>query len=133
MTATAVDYARLLSETQPSVVHEERQNELYTQRLEELAAKKHPTRAERKLIELLTLLIEDFESKYHKIENATPVQTITELMAVQGLKQKDLVKAGVFESASVASEILSGKRDLTKEHIRRLSQHFHVSPMAFFE
>src|SRR5258708_6998082 len=123
MTATAVDYARLLFETQPSVVHGARQNELYTQRLEELASKKNPTPAERKLIELLTLLIEDFESKYYKIESATPVQTITELMASQGLKQKDLVKAGVFESASVASEVLSGKRDLTKEHIKRLSQH----------
>lgn len=133
MTATAVDYVRLLSETQPSVVHEEKQNELYTQRLKELTAKKHPTRAERKLIELLTLLIEDFEDRYHKVENATPVQIITELMSSQSLKQKDFVKAGVFESASVASEILNGKRDLTKEHIKRLSQYFHVSPMAFFE
>jgi HTH-type transcriptional regulator/antitoxin HigA len=132
MTATALNYARLLSETQPSVVHEEKQNGLYTRRLEELVSKKNPTLAERKLIELLTLLIEDFESKY-KIENVTPLQAITELIAAHGLKQKDLVKAGVFESASVASEILSSKRELTKEHIKRLSQYFHVSPMVFFD
>jgi hypothetical protein len=67
MTATARGYARLLFEMQPSVVQGEKQNELYTQRLEELTSKKRPTLAERKLIELLTLLIEDFESKHYKM------------------------------------------------------------------
>jgi HTH-type transcriptional regulator/antitoxin HigA len=67
MTARALDYAHLLSEMQPSVVHGEKQNELYTRRLEELVFKKHPTSAERKLIELLTLLIEDFESRHYSV------------------------------------------------------------------
>jgi antitoxin component HigA of HigAB toxin-antitoxin module len=30
------------------------------------------------------------------------------------------------------SEVLNGKRELTKEHIRRLSERFKVSPALFF-
>jgi len=39
---------------------------------------------------------------------------------------------GVFETASVISEVLSGKRELTKEHIKRLSVRFNVSPELLF-
>ena len=38
---------------------------------------------------------------------------------------------GVFETASVASEVLKGKRSLTTEHIRRLGKRFKVSPAMF--
>jgi len=46
------------------------------------------------------------------------------------LKQKDLV--GVFGTASIVSEVPSGKRQLNKDHIKRLSKRFHVSPEMFF-
>jgi len=51
-------------------------------------------------------------------------------MDQHGLKQKDLV--GAFGTPSVVSEVLSGKREMNKEHIRRLSERFHVSPEIFF-
>jgi HTH-type transcriptional regulator/antitoxin HigA len=51
-------------------------------------------------------------------------------MDQHGLKQKDLVD--VFGTASIVSEVLSGKRELNKEHIKRLSDRFHVSPELFF-
>jgi len=47
-----------------------------------------------------------------------------------GLKQKDL--CDVFGTASIVSEVLSGRRELDKEHIRRLSERFYVSPELFF-
>jgi HTH-type transcriptional regulator/antitoxin HigA len=37
----------------------------------------------------------------------------------------------VFETASVASEVLKGKRTLTTDHIRRLSKRFNISPAVF--
>ena len=52
-------------------------------------------------------------------------------MAANALKQKDLI--GVFETASVASEVLKGKRALTTGHIRRLSKRFNVSPAVFLQ
>jgi HTH-type transcriptional regulator/antitoxin HigA len=131
--SAARDYGTLLAETQPSVVHGERENKRFTDLLEQLAFKAEPNPAERKLVELLSLVIEDFEAKHYQIDDVTPVQVLTELMSAHSLKQKDLVDLGIFETASVVSEILSGKRDLTKDHIRRLSKHFNVSPAVFFE
>ena len=52
-----------LVETLPHVIHTERENERYTAVLESLLAKRNRTREESRLVELLTLLIEDFEKE----------------------------------------------------------------------
>jgi len=46
------------------------------------------------------------------------------------LRQVDLLD--VFGTASVVSEVLRGKRELSKAHITRLSGRFHLSPALFF-
>ena len=130
MNALAASYAALLSETRPEVIRDEKQNQAYVRRLEELTSKKSITRAEEKLIRLLAVLIEDFEAKYCPVADAAPVAIIRHLMQAHGLRQKDLLE--VFGTESIASEVLHGKRDLTKEHISRLSTRFGVSPAVFF-
>ena len=87
--------------------------------------------AERRMAELLTLLIEDFEEKHYALKAAGPLAVLNEVMQANNLKQKDLLY--VFGTPSIVSEILHGKRKLTTEHIRRLSRRFHVSPQVFFE
>jgi HTH-type transcriptional regulator / antitoxin HigA len=87
--------------------------------------------AERDLYDTLCVLVEDFEKKSYKIRAAAPLEVIKELMTANGLRQKDLV--GVFETASVASEVLKGKRALTTDHIRRLGKRFKVSPAVFLQ
>lgn len=51
-------------------------------------------------------------------------------MDQHGLRHKDLLD--VFGTPSIVSEVLSGRRELSKEHIRRLSGRFHLSPEIFF-
>jgi len=78
----------------------------------------------------LTLLIEDFEEKQYALPAAKPAGVLRFLLDQHDLKQKDLVE--IFGTPSIVSEILSGKRELTKDHIKRLSRRFHVSPEVFF-
>ena len=130
MSALANNYAALLREIMPEVIRDERQNQIYIRRLEVLANKKSLTRAEEKLMKLLLLLIEDFERKTDPVPDAPPVDVLRHLMEAQGLRQKDL--AEIFGTESIVSEVLHGKRELTKEHIRRLSARFGVSPAVFF-
>jgi HTH-type transcriptional regulator/antitoxin HigA len=80
--------------------------------------------------ELLLLLVQEFEARNYSLHTATPIEALRELMEANGLRQKDLV--GVFETASVASAVLNGRRELTKDHIKRLSEKFNVSPELFF-
>jgi len=132
MSATrAVDYPTLVSRIAPRVIRSEEVNKQYVALLEELDDRWESLQeAERELHELLVLLIEDYERRTYTLHAATPTETLAELMEANGLKQKDLV--GVFETASIVSEVLSGKRELTKGHIKRLSERFHVSPEVFF-
>ncbi|HZU43301.1 MAG TPA: hypothetical protein VE994_11555 [Terriglobales bacterium] len=98
--------------------------------LEDLASKPTVSQAEQQLIELLSVLIEDFEERrYQPKRPARPTEVLQELMAANGLKQKDLV--GVFGSPSIVSEVLHQKRGLTVEHIRKLARRFNVSPAVF--
>ena len=132
MSATAVrsEYAALLSSTLPSVIRSEAENERYVSLLEELDSKgSRMTTAERRMAELLTLLIEDFEEKHYALKASSPVEVLSELMEANNLKQKDLID--VFGTPSIVSEVLHGKRQLTTEHIRRLSRRFHISPEVF--
>ena len=126
-----LEYGRLLTKFSPKVIHTEKANEEYTEALYKLDQRNATlTRAEKELAELLTLLIEDFESKRYKLPRAKPVEILRFLMDQHRLKQKDLVD--VFGTRSIVSEVLSGKRKLNREHIQRLSERFHVSPEVFF-
>ena len=121
----------LLRRIPPKVIRTEEENEAYTEILYDLDRRsKSLTAAEKELAQLLTLLIEDFEEKQYQLPHATPLEVLQSLMDHHGLKQKDLVD--VFGTPSIVSEVLSGKRELNKDHIKRLSRRFHVSPELFF-
>ena len=123
------EYRSLISKTLPHVIRTEAENEHYIHVLEVLDAQPHLTPAQRELADLLTLLIEEFEERHYALKAASPTEHLAELMAAHGLKQKDLVD--IFGTPSIVSEVLSGKRHLTTEHIRRLSERFHVTPELF--
>lgn len=130
-TAANTEYRALLKKYGPKVIESERENEAYTQILYDLDRRSESlTPAEKEFAELLTLLIEDFEEKRYRLPHAGPLDVLAILMEEHGLKQKDL--ADVFGTPSIVSEVLSGKRDLNKDHIARLSKRFHVSPELFF-
>jgi HTH-type transcriptional regulator / antitoxin HigA len=122
-------YKKLVAKTPPKIVSTEEQNKEYIKVLESLLSRKM-TKEESDFADLLTLLIEDFEGKHYALPKASPIETIMFLMDQNGLKQKDLID--VFGTPSIVSEVLSGKRELNKDHIRRLSERFHVSPELFF-
>ncbi len=128
--ATPITYAELLSSASPAVIRNEAENERSIRLLEELDGKSNrATTAERRMAELLTLLIEAFEERRYALKRATPIEALTELMDANGLKQKDLLD--IFGTPSIVSEVLKGKRNLTVSHIRELSQRFDVSPELF--
>lgn len=125
------EYSALLTKFPPKVIRTEKENQHYTEILYDLDQRsKTLTSAEKELAALLTLLIENFEEKQYQLPRSSPLDVLQLLMDQHGLKQKDLVD--VFGSPSIVSEVLSRKRELNKDHIKRLSARFHVSPELFF-
>jgi HTH-type transcriptional regulator/antitoxin HigA len=78
-------------------------------------------------MELLTLLVETYEEKYFVIHAASPKDVSKLKQTIFG--KKDL--ALLLGSESIVSEVLSGKRELNKHHIEKLSKRFGVSPEVF--
>jgi HTH-type transcriptional regulator/antitoxin HigA len=130
MIATTIEKYIFTDTGAPRVITSEAQHELYVSALLELDRRSQLTAAERNFAELLTLLIEAYEEKHHSIRSASPVEVLQELLLANDLRQKDLVPQ--LGSESVVSEILSGKRELNKNHIEKLSKRFNVSPEVFF-
>jgi HTH-type transcriptional regulator / antitoxin HigA len=134
MTALAVnspEYAALLARILPRVIHSEEENEHFIKVLEEMERRSDKwSAAEARLAELLTLVIEEFEEDNYQLKAATPIEVLQELMAANKLRQKDLVD--IFGATSTVSAVLNGKRDMTREHIKKLTKRFHISPEVFF-
>ncbi len=81
-------------------------------------------------IDLVTLLIEKWDSEHDTFEEVDPIRLLRSLMEEQNMKPKDLVDLlGV--SNGYVSEILHYKKGLSKEVIRKLSAYFKVSQEAF--
>ena len=124
------EYAHLLKGALPHVIHTEAENDRFTAILEILLRKQKRSPEEDRLRELLTLLIEEFENREYALPiKAGPIQILEHLMEANGLRQVDMLD--VFGTPSVASEVLRGKRELSKTHITRLAERFHVSPALF--
>ncbi len=75
-------------------------------------------------LEILSMLIENYEMKHFEISNPDPIEAIKFRMEQLGYDQADLAK--IVGLKSRASEILNRKRKLTLEMIRRLQSALHI-------
>ena len=125
-----VRYRRLLTRTMPVVIENEEENERMLAIVEKLMKKGENLSAEEeKLLKLLVKLIEDFEQRYYQPAEAEPLEVLHHLMEARGIKQSQLWE--VFGSKGIASEVLNGKRGISKTHARALANYFHV-PVDLF-
>lgn len=76
-------------------------------------------------LEILALLIDDYELKHYPIEAPDPIEAIKIRMEELQLKQVDLIPE--IGGKSRVSEILSKKRKLTVDMIRKLATRLNLS------
>lgn len=85
---------------------------------------------EKDYLNLLGMLVYEYEEKYVKIPDLHGVELLKALIEELDLKQKDLVP--IFKTESIVSAVLNGQRQFTVGHIEKLAAFFHVSPAVFF-
>ena len=123
-------YGKLLSRVQPRVIKTEQENEAALAELEVLDRLGRPlTREEQELAELLTVLVQRFEEEHYPLGELAPHDAVRELMEARGLRQRDLIP--IFGASSVVSDVLSGKRGISKSHARKLAEFFRA-PVDLF-
>jgi HTH-type transcriptional regulator/antitoxin HigA len=85
---------------------------------------------ERDYLDILSDLIERYESDVHPIPPATDSEVLAHLIEAKGSTQADVARqTGIAEST--ISEVLAGKRSLSRVHIGRLCRYFNIGPTAF--
>jgi HTH-type transcriptional regulator/antitoxin HigA len=121
-------YGQLLAKVHPVVVKTEEQNERLLSKIEVLMRKGTRSPEEDALLELLVQLSDDFERREYKRKAATPAELIRFLLDQRQQSSKDLWNV---LGKSRVSEILSGKRQVSKSQAVKLGQFFGISPAPF--
>src|SRR5438552_18079598 len=88
---------------------------------------------EQDYLDTLTMLVEAYDREHYGIntEQRDPLTMLKYLMQESEMTQAELGR--LLGNRALASLILNGHRHLSKSHIRKLADHFKVSPALFLQ
>jgi HTH-type transcriptional regulator / antitoxin HigA len=125
-------YADLLVKYQPKIIETEEEHRQALKVVEYFVFKKERSPAELALYDLAVMLVENYESKICPMNDwrmQSPTEMLQYLLQTSGKKQADLV--GVIGSSGIVSEVVNGKRSISKSQAKKLGEMFQVSPSLF--
>ena len=120
-------YARLLAKAVPRIIRTGEENKRALAFVESLMenGERNLTPEEGELLDLLVNLVRDYEATaYPPREKSKPQKMLAFLLEQRGLAPKDLWP--VLGSKSRVSEILAGRRSISKDQAKKLAEFFHV-------
>jgi HTH-type transcriptional regulator/antitoxin HigA len=122
-------YSQLLGKFQPKIIKTIEEYDEANRILLELMLRTERSPEETELLQLMAMIIQEFDKKQEQPEPASPQEVLLHLMEERNLKQVDLV--GKIGSKGVVSEIVNGKRSISKSQAKTLAEIFHVSSSVF--
>jgi HTH-type transcriptional regulator / antitoxin HigA len=137
MTATVKEkldlrkYSRVVSKVAPLVIETKEEFERADAEIGRLLKKGYDNLSaeERGLLALLSRLIEDYEDRTFPVPDSPSYRTLQFLVEQNNLRQADLVS--IFGSRGRVSEVVNGKRAISKAQAKALGEFFKVSPELF--
>jgi HTH-type transcriptional regulator / antitoxin HigA len=122
-------YGRLCAELLPKVIESEEEFDRLAAKLEELTFLNNPGAEEIEMAKLLEKLLQVYDDEHYELPPAPPKEALRFLLEQRGLRPVDL--APVVGSRSQVSEILSGKRAISKAQAKKLAAFFRTSTDLF--
>lgn len=86
--------------------------------------------AEADYLDVLGDLVERYETEQHPVEDVSDADMLEHLIEARGVTQAEAAR-GAGIAVSTISEVLSGKRTLSRAHIGKLARYFGVDPGVF--
>ena len=121
--------AEMIAHGAPRLIHNDQGLAAYTEALFELTALGNASRSQMEAIELLTLLVDNYERNRYPVPAADAISVVRFLIEKQGLAQRDLIPQ--FGSERAVSIFLAGQRKLTLDQVRKLSTRFRIPADVF--
>jgi HTH-type transcriptional regulator/antitoxin HigA len=130
MAAEPRSYEEILTARLPRPIHDEQGADRVRQEIQALVRTFPRTAGEEEYLSLLGQLLIAWENGRYETPRLPGVEVLRCMIEDNGLTQSALV-GPVFASPGIVSEVLSGKRKLTLNHIKKLAEFFHTSPAVF--
>ena len=125
-------YTDLLTKYQPKIIETEAEYRQTLTVVEYFVFKKDRSPEELALYDLAIMLVKDYESKICPMDDwrtQSPTEMLQYLLETSGKRQADLV--GIIGSSGIVSEVVNGKRAISKSQAKKLGEMFQVSPSLF--
>ncbi len=129
LTNNKTNYSQLLAQFQPKVIENEQEYGELRHQLLKLMMQTERSPEETEILKLIAALVKDFDEKQPVPEPASPHEVLLHLMEEKNMRQTDLVEK--IGSKGVVSEIVNGKRSISKSQAKILAEIFHVSSSVF--
>ncbi len=124
-------YPELVKLLAPRKIHDDIDLENVTEIMDSLAVLDTPTKDQADYLDTLATLVAVYEDEHHQIDTShlTPFEMLKFLLRENDMSGSDLGR--ILGQRQLGAAILRGERQLSKTHIKKLAEYFHVSPRLF--
>ena len=124
-------YESLLLDYLPRPVRTQREYEQACRQIAKLmSGGSELPQAESELLEILSLLVAQYESTEHAIRDASPAEMLAFLIDARGVSNAAVARETRIPR-SVITDILAGRRSVSTANVAKFAKFFHVSPAVF--
>ena len=120
------DFFALVQVFAPRPIRTKTQLRAAYREIERLMEMRKLTADQRDYLELLSMLVEKYEASQFPPTDVSQGQMLDHLLEAKGVSQADVAKATGI-SATLLSNVRAGRRELSKDNVRKLSEFFNVS------
>jgi HTH-type transcriptional regulator/antitoxin HigA len=130
--ATSRSYAALVNRFPPRPIRAERALRKTYRVIERLMQVPSPSKDQLDFLELLSTLVEDYESERHPTPTISLPSLLAHLIEAKGVTQADVARETRI-SPSTISDVLAGRRSLSLQNVKRLAAYFAVNPVLIVD
>jgi HTH-type transcriptional regulator/antitoxin HigA len=127
---TTNEYFQLIRRFPLRPIRSEKELNQATQVIDDLIARSTRSSEAEDYLDVLSDLVEKYESEHYSIPDANPAEVLQFLIDEHKTNQRAVALATGI-ATSTMSEILSGRRQMNLEHMRRLAAFFKLDITAF--
>jgi HTH-type transcriptional regulator / antitoxin HigA len=127
--SVAAEYRDLLASHTPKPIRSHKEYEQALVKLEALMVP-HPSAVRSMLIEVLSTLIESYESRQCPEPEMSSSEVLARLLETKGVTAAEVAKSTGIPPATI-SNVLANRRGISKQNALKLSDYFGLSPVLF--
>lgn len=131
MTTYSTAYKSLLVDYMPRPIRSRREYNRVLRQIDELMENGTSLpRAESEMLDVLSLLAEQYESSNFPLRDATSAEVLAYLLNARGVSNAAVARATGI-ARSLITDVLAGRRKISMANVAKLADYFNVSPAVF--